>query len=71
MSEECIDFLRKLLQKDPTNRLGYGESGSQDVILHPWLAIDHKIVDDLMNYKVEPIHKPKNLTDDEFISKCT
>lgn len=71
VSKECIDFLTKLLQKDPTNRLGFGEQGSEDVIKHPWLAINNEIVNDLLKFKVEPIHKPENLTDAEFISKCT
>jgi serum/glucocorticoid-regulated kinase 2 len=36
MSEACKDFITKLLQKDPTKRLG-SQGGLQEILSHPWL----------------------------------
>ncbi len=37
MSEDCKDFIGKLLIKDPSTRLGT-KKGLEEVINHPWLA---------------------------------
>lgn len=34
INPEAIDFIDKLLQKNPSNRLGYQDE--QDVFAHPW-----------------------------------
>jgi len=40
-SVECADFINKLLQRKPTNRLGY--NGPEEVKQHKWLKdIDWK-----------------------------
>lgn len=36
LSAELRDFVRKLLVKDPNERLGIGRTGSRDVKAHPW-----------------------------------
>lgn len=35
---ECRDFVCRLLERDPSKRLGCGEAGFQDIIDHPWFA---------------------------------
>ena len=41
MSEECKDFISKLLVKDPEHRLG--TNGAEEVLAHPWLSVfDHQ-----------------------------
>ena len=72
LSEECVDLLKGLLTKDPTQRLGCGENGSDDIMYHPWF----KIVDwdALVDYKIVPPFKPRlsgledtKYIDDEFL----
>ena len=42
VSEECKDFIRKILVKDPNGRLG-SEGGYEEILSHPWFAsIDMK-----------------------------
>lgn len=60
MSDECKDFITKLLEKDPVNRLGTKE-GIDEIMRHPFLA-DLKI-DELVNKHIEPPFKPKLSTD--------
>eukprot|EP01122_Echinamoeba_exundans_P014814 TRINITY_DN679_c0_g1_i1.p1 TRINITY_DN679_c0_g1~~TRINITY_DN679_c0_g1_i1.p1 ORF type:complete len:375 (-),score=69.28 TRINITY_DN679_c0_g1_i1:23-1147(-) len=36
MSATVKDLLKNLLQRDPTQRLGSGEAGSESVKMHPW-----------------------------------
>jgi serine/threonine protein kinase len=35
MSAECKDFLSKILNKDPKERLG-AKNGVQEILEHPW-----------------------------------
>ena len=35
MSPECKDFLTKILNKDPKERLG-SKNGVQEILEHPW-----------------------------------
>lgn len=37
MTDECKDFIGKLLIKDPTMRLGT-KGGLDEILAHPWLA---------------------------------
>ena len=37
LSTECIDFIKRMLDKNPETRLG-GIMGSDEVLAHPWLA---------------------------------
>ena len=37
MSDECKDFISKLLEKDPANRLGTS-GGIDDIAKHPFFA---------------------------------
>lgn len=56
MSDECKDFISKLLDKDPANRLGTKE-GIEEILRHPWLA--DISVDQLVSKEIEPPFKPK------------
>jgi len=56
MSDECKDFITKLLEKDPANRLGTKE-GIEEIMRHPFLA-DLKL-DQLLSKSIEPPFKPK------------
>ena len=72
MSPECTDFIKNLLQKDPTKRLGYAD-GAAALIQHPWLSeLD---CDKISNMKVQAPYVPE-LDDDmldtsNFDSKLT
>lgn len=56
MSDECKDFITKLLEKEPSNRIG-SANGIDEICAHPWLAsID---ISDLLNKKIEAPFKPK------------
>lgn len=45
-SDDCLDFVNGLLQKDPAYRLGVGELGRQRLLAHPFLkGIDWKVVE--------------------------
>lgn len=55
LSEPCVDFLRRLLEKDPTRRLGSG-ADLLEVMSHPWLSeIDWRL---LLNQQLTPPYKP-------------
>ena len=62
MSDECKDFITKLLEKDPANRLGTKE-GIDDIMRHPFFADLN--VDDLVGKRIVPPFKPK-LSQDLF-----
>jgi serine/threonine protein kinase len=36
LSPDANDLLKKLLVKTPTNRLGSGEDGVLEIMMHPW-----------------------------------
>ena len=57
MSENCRDFIGRLLDKNPKTRLGV--AGSSEVMAHPWLSeID---VDLMLQKKLEPPMKPPDV----------
>jgi len=37
MSENCKNFITRLLEKNPANRLGT-KGGIEEVLAHPWFA---------------------------------
>ena len=37
VSKECKDFIEKLLNKDPSKRLGSGPKGAEELMAHPFL----------------------------------
>lgn len=46
LSTEAHSLVKGLLQKDPTRRLGYGPTGSQDVMRHPFFRpVDWKMLE--------------------------
>ena len=56
MSDDCKDFISKLLNKDPKQRLGTN-GGIQEVLTHPWLkSID---VSKLLKMEIASPYKPK------------
>ncbi len=62
MSEDCKDFISKLLEKDPINRLG-SKSGIDEIIKHPFFStLDF---DKLLKKQLDVPFKPK-LSDDIF-----
>jgi len=54
-SDELVDLIKKLLEKDRTKRLG-SKNGAQDVLAHPWFTGIDRVK--LENYQVEPPFKP-------------
>ena len=56
MSDECKDFITKLLEKDPANRLGT-RSSIEEVMSHPFFK--ELNLDDLVLKKIESPFKPK------------
>lgn len=56
MSDDCKDFITKLLSKDPKERLGTN-NGVDEIAHHPWFAdID---IDKLLKCKIAPPFKPE------------
>lgn len=60
MSDDCKDFISKLLEKDPVNRLGSKE-GIEEILRHPWLADIN--IDQLVSKQIDPPFRPKLTTD--------
>jgi serum/glucocorticoid-regulated kinase 2 len=56
MSEECKDFISKLLDKDPAKRLG-SKNGVDEILGHPFFASIN--FDELLIKKIEAPFKPK------------
>lgn len=56
MSENCKDFISKLLEKDPNNRLG-SKGGINELLSHPWLASINK--EKLLAMQLDAPYKPK------------
>ena len=56
MSDNCKDFIKGCLIKDPKERLG-SSGGLQEILGHPWFA--GISVDDLLNKRLAPDFKPK------------
>ncbi len=38
VSDEVKDFIRRLLEKDPQKKLGFGEEGFKEVLGHDWFV---------------------------------
>jgi len=56
MSDECKDFIKQCLEKDPHKRLG-SKNGMEDIINHPWFAdVDRQ---KLVSKQIVPEFKPK------------
>jgi serum/glucocorticoid-regulated kinase 2 len=56
MSDDCKDFISKLLEKEPGNRLG-SKNGLEEILSHPWMkAID---TEKLLAKEIEAPFKPK------------
>jgi serum/glucocorticoid-regulated kinase 2 len=55
MSENCKNFITRLLEKNPANRLG-SRGGLEEVLAHPWFQeLDHeKILDKRIEAPVRP-----------------
>ena len=56
MSDDCKDFITKLLEKDPANRLGTRGS-IQEILSHPFLKDIN--IEDLIAKRIEAPNKPK------------
>ena len=55
MSDNCKDFITKLLEKTPSNRLGT-QGGLQEVLAHPWFAeLDHE---QILDRRIEAPMRP-------------
>lgn len=57
LSDNAKDLLSKLLVKDPEERLGAGESDSQEIKDHPWFA--NISWDDIYNKSQKPPYTPQ------------
>lgn len=55
MSEQCIDFIKQCLNKDPNKRIG-AKGDVDEIISHPWFAdVD---IHSLLSKKLVPEFKP-------------
>mmetsp|Transcript_3896 Transcript_3896/g.5838 ORF Transcript_3896/g.5838 Transcript_3896/m.5838 type:complete len:784 (-) Transcript_3896:24-2375(-) len=65
-SREAKDLLTKLLARNPTKRLGYGEKDAKDIMQHPFFAEINW--DDLYHRRITPEFKPHlaNQTDTRY-----
>lgn len=66
MSDDCKDFITKLLEKDPANRLGTKNS-IEEIMSHPFFADLN--IPALVAKTIEPPFKPK-LSHDVFDVSC-
>lgn len=69
LSEAVVDLMKKLLIKNPDQRLGSGPNGFEDIKGHPFFK--GMKWDDLYNKKIKPpfIPRLKNETDTRYIDK--
>jgi len=56
MGAQCKDFIKKLLIRNPKQRLGSGEGDVWDLQKHPWF--NNLNWDDLFHCKIDPPYKP-------------
>jgi len=56
LSAHCIDFIKKLLIRDPKERLGYGDGSLKDIQKHFWF--EDLSWSDILELKVDPPYKP-------------
>ena len=62
ISIPCRDFIKKLLAKDPSNRLG-SNCGIEEILSHPWFkGLD---LDAIFNKELDALYKPP-LSEDIF-----
>lgn len=54
LSDECKDFVQRLLDKEPSTRLGT-KGGVEEIFAHPWMNID---IDSIRNKTMEAPMKP-------------
>ena len=55
ISIPCRDFIKKLLAKDPANRLG-SNGGAEEILGHPWF--EGLNFDEIFNKEVDALYKP-------------
>jgi serine/threonine protein kinase len=66
-SPNAIDLMKKLFIKDPTQRLGHGPNGAQDIMAHPffesidWSAMQARAVRSPWQPKLDALEKPKRI----------
>ena len=56
ISENCKDFMTRLLDKNPQTRLG-AKNGYEEVFKHPWFEDIN--IDEIINKKKEPPYVPE------------
>jgi len=57
LGADAKDLCTKLLQKDPTQRLGSGESDAEEIRAHPWFACLNW--DEIKNKSLAPPYCPQ------------
>jgi len=69
LSAKSINFIKKLLIRNPKQRLGYGEGGLSDIQQHSWW--EDLNWSDLLELKVDPPYKPpvESVTDISCFSR--
>lgn len=68
---EAIDLVKKLLVKNPKNRLGCGEAGAEDIKSHPFFAgTDWDAIYAKTAIKPSLPHRPQDVTDASNISRA-
>ena len=67
MSEECKDFISKLLDKNANSRLGT-KSGLNEILAHPWLK-DYYDKENIMEKTIEAPMQPKLSSDPLDVSQ--
>jgi serum/glucocorticoid-regulated kinase 2 len=67
MSEDCKDFISKLLDKNANSRLGT-KSGLKEILDHPWLK-DYFDQENVMEKTIEAPMKPKLSADPLDVSQ--
>ena len=55
-SEELVNIVNALCDKNPTTRLGYGKDGYKRILKHPWFADVN--INDILQRKVDAPYKP-------------
>ena len=55
-SENFVNIVNALCDKNPTTRLGYGKDGYKRILQHPWFADVN--INDILQRKVDAPYKP-------------
>lgn len=63
VSETAQDLIKKMLEKDPSKRLG-SENGANEILEHTFF--DELDIDDLMEGKIKPEFVPEISEDDKY-----